>query len=317
MKYFAIVFAAGIAFTAALSPTPASATFLRTFVSGTGSDGNPCTRTQPCLTFAFAITQTAAGGEIDVLDPGGYGPVTITQAISIVNDGVGTVGVRALPGGAAVTINAGSSDAVSLRGLTIEGASVGHNGIQFATGKSLTVLKCVIRNFTNRGIEFAPSASSSLAVSDTVIADNGGRGIIVVPTGPGPVSATFSRVEADNNTIAGFTVDGSSFGGGEIFVTVADSVAANNGVGFLNLTAGGGSPELSVIRSVVSNNNIGIQNAGGAGVAVMSISQSAILGNGTGWSNLGSGFSFIYSYGDNVINFNGPNQGSLFPATKE
>jgi hypothetical protein len=313
VKYTAIVFA----FAAMLSAAPAQALNVRSFVSGHGLDSNACTLVAPCRTFAVAFANTSAGGEIDVLDTAGYGPLTINKAISIVNDGsIGSVLVPS--GGAAITINAGPNDAVSLRGLTIEGASVGHNGIQFATGKSLSVQKCVIRNFTHRGIEFAPSGSSSLAVSDTVIADNGGRGIIVVPTGVGPVSATLNRVEADNNTIAGFTVDASLYNGSDIIVTVADSVAANNGIGFLNLSqVGFGSPALSVFRSVVSKNNIGIQNAGTGG-AVFLISQSAILGNLIGWSSLIGGSNSIYSSGDNVISFNGSNQGfNLQPATKQ
>src|SRR6266550_4247623 len=60
----------------------------RTWVSGVGDDVNPCSRTAPCKTFAGAISKTAAGGEIDVLDPGGFGAVTITKSITI--DGTGT-----------------------------------------------------------------------------------------------------------------------------------------------------------------------------------------------------------------------------------
>ncbi len=49
----------------------------------------------PCRTFAVALIRTSAGGEIDVLDPAGYGAVNITQSISIVNDGVGVAAIRA------------------------------------------------------------------------------------------------------------------------------------------------------------------------------------------------------------------------------
>src|ERR1700730_2917097 len=73
--------------------TPAYAQATRTWVSGVGDDANPCSRTAPCKTFAGAISKTAVGGEICVLDPGGFGAVTITKAISIRNDGVGTAGV--------------------------------------------------------------------------------------------------------------------------------------------------------------------------------------------------------------------------------
>src|SRR5438045_9744568 len=55
----------------------------RTWVSGVGDDLNPCSRTAPCKTFAGAISKTAEGGEIDALDPGGFGTLTITKAITI------------------------------------------------------------------------------------------------------------------------------------------------------------------------------------------------------------------------------------------
>src|SRR6201990_1323334 len=76
-----------------LASAPAHAQATRTWVSGVGDDANPCSRTAPCKTFAGAISKTAASGEIDVLDPGGFGALTITKAITIANDGVGTAGV--------------------------------------------------------------------------------------------------------------------------------------------------------------------------------------------------------------------------------
>ena len=91
---------AGALLACGLSAAPAQAGPNRTWVSGTGTDSGACTRAAPCRTFAFALTQTAAGGEIDVLDPAGYGTVTITKAISIVNDGVGVAAIgapRAMP----------------------------------------------------------------------------------------------------------------------------------------------------------------------------------------------------------------------------
>src|SRR5882757_8156112 len=142
-----------------LHAAPASALNGRTWVSGLGNDANPCTRTQPCLTFQGAHDKTAAGGEIDVLDPGGFSAVTITKAISIVNEGVGVAGIRSGSAIPAITISAGASDKITLRGLTIDGAGVGTNGIVFNTGASLNVQNCVIRGFTNDGIHFVPNAS--------------------------------------------------------------------------------------------------------------------------------------------------------------
>ena len=105
-----------------LAVTPCFAQAARTFVSSNGSDGNDCSRQAPCRSFATAITKTAAGGEINTLDPGGYGAVTITKAISIVNDGAGLAGVLAT-GDKAIEIKAQAADDVLLKGLTIEGAN--------------------------------------------------------------------------------------------------------------------------------------------------------------------------------------------------
>src|ERR1700756_2338676 len=91
----------------------------RTWVSGVGDDANPCSRTAPCKTFAGAISKTDPGGEISVLDPGGYGAVTITKSISIITEGgSGEAGILA-SGTNGITVNAGASDVVILRGLVI------------------------------------------------------------------------------------------------------------------------------------------------------------------------------------------------------
>jgi hypothetical protein len=179
MKHTAIIIAAGLASSIALSTLPAQALNVRSFVSGHGLDTNACTLTAPCRTFAAAYAATSAGGEIDVLDPAGYGAVTITGPISIVNDGVGTASVLVPSGGIGITVSAGPTDTVSLRGLTIEGAGSGLVGIKLNTGKSLTIEGCVIRHVLGDGIDFFPNATSALGVSNTTVADNGQSGILV------------------------------------------------------------------------------------------------------------------------------------------
>src|ERR1700686_606026 len=171
MTRTAIVIAAVLAFGAALPTFPAQAQNARSFVSSTGSDANTCTLAAPCRSFAGAYAKTNAGGEIDVLNTAGYGPLTITGAISIVNDG-GTASILVPSGGIGFTITAGASDAVSLRGLTFEGAGVGQTGILFNTGQSLTIENCVLRHVTGDGIDFLPNATSNLFVSNTLVADN-------------------------------------------------------------------------------------------------------------------------------------------------
>lgn len=118
----------------------------RTWISGKGVDQANCGPVaSPCRTLQFAHDQTSAGGEINVLDPAGYGAVTIGKAINIVNEGVGVAGVLASTGNNAVTVNAPNGDTVILRGLTIEGAGVGANGVVFNSGAGLQVSNCFIR----------------------------------------------------------------------------------------------------------------------------------------------------------------------------
>src|SRR6516164_2603687 len=124
---------------------PAQAQRARVFVSVTGNDANPCTAGSPCKTFQAAHDAVLAGGEISVLDTGGYGTLIINKAVSIV--AVGVQASIAIPsGGTGVTINAGSTDKVSLRGLTLDGQGVSADGIDFNSGGSLTMDDCVVRN---------------------------------------------------------------------------------------------------------------------------------------------------------------------------
>src|SRR5262249_34166871 len=119
----------------------------RTWVSGVGDDVNPCSRTAPCKTFAGAISKTAAGGEIDALDPAGYGAVTITKAITI-DGGGGQVASVLVAGTNGIVVQAGPTDVVTLRNLRINGirgtASGGLNGIRYLSGAALHVENCHI-----------------------------------------------------------------------------------------------------------------------------------------------------------------------------
>src|ERR1041385_8664034 len=109
--------------------TLAQAQATRTWVSGVGDDANPCSRTAPCKTFAGAISKTAAGGEISVLDPGGFGAITITKAITINGDGQIAGITASLVNG--VIVNAGANDRVVLRNIAIQGVGNGLNGIRY------------------------------------------------------------------------------------------------------------------------------------------------------------------------------------------
>jgi hypothetical protein len=165
---------------AALTASPASAQATRTWVSGVGDDANPCSRTAPCKTFAGAISKTLAAGEINVLDPGGFGAVTITKSITIRSDHV-EAGVL-VSGTNGIVINAGVNDRVVLEGLDIEGLGTGLNGVTIIGGKEIYIIRCSIRNFTQNGVNMASSASGARAfINDSFIAFNAGGANVAGP----------------------------------------------------------------------------------------------------------------------------------------
>jgi hypothetical protein len=144
---FAVLFAVVSSWSMHASPVQAQ----RVFVSATGSDGNPCSFASPCRTFQHAHDVVPANGEIDVLDPAGYGAVNIIKSISI--QGHGFSGITATAGNA-ININAGVIK-INLRGLLLDGAGTGTNGINFlAAGGILSIQDCQIRNFAGDGIFF-------------------------------------------------------------------------------------------------------------------------------------------------------------------
>jgi len=289
-----------------LPAVPAHAQLARTFVSAAGgNDGNDCSRTTPCRTFQRAHDNTAGGGEIAVLDPGGYGAVTITKSIAIVNDGVGEAGVLVSGGVNGITVNAGAADSVSLHGLTVKGIGFGGgNGIVFINGKSLTVDQCAIRNLTGGnpigvGILFEPGGSSSLAVSNTLVTDNGFIGVEVNPTAASAsVQATFTRFEAYGNADDGIAIFGSNMTG-SLDAIVADSVSANNGSNGFGAASTRAATSLMLVRSVSTNNFRGLFALGGVTVRV---GESMLAGNSKTFAQeVGA---VVASYGDNNIDGN-------------
>ena len=261
----------------------------RTFVSATGSDTNPCTFISPCRTFQAAYNATAAGGEIDVLDPAGYGTLTISKSISI--QGHGYAGISTSSGTFAITINGSASDQINLRGLLIDGVGIGARGIHVNTGVgSLNIQECVIRNFTTFGIAFG--VSGDLFVSDTLIADMGGSSDGISIQANAAVTAVLNRVQVEHgsNGIVGLT------SGGTLNLTVVDSVvSANSQIG---ISASQGAPIIMIKNSTVSNNGTGIE---ADGTSVLRIGHSIITANTTGWATNGG---TVESYGDNNIDNN-------------
>ena len=180
-------------------PSSAFGQATRTWVSGVGDDANPCSRTAPCKTFAGSISKTAAGGEINVLDPGGFGGVTITKSLTIRARG-NTAGVL-VSGTNAIVVNAGATDRVTLDGLDINGIGTGAQtsltGIKILSAGKVTILNNEIYRF-RAGVASVPtSATTRVVMLNNVIHDNG----VGVFHAPGNNLITNTVLTARHNTI--------------------------------------------------------------------------------------------------------------------
>src|SRR5688500_10386828 len=177
----------------------------RTWVSGVGDDVNPCSRTAPCKTFAGAISKTATGGEISVLDPGGYGTLTIVKAITV--DGGSGAGwgstLFSSVNGFVINITTNlATDKVILRNLSINGAgtTLGVDGIRFLDGASLTVENVRIFNFSGDGIEVNQSQAANLFLKNVKIT-HCGNGIKIASAGL--IAGSLDDVHIDGMSGAG------------------------------------------------------------------------------------------------------------------
>lgn len=275
---------------AVLVTAPANAQATRTWVSGVGDDANPCSRTAPCKTFAGAISKTAAGGEISVLDPGGFGAVTITKAITINGDGQIAGITASLTNG--VIVNAGVNDRVVLRNIAINGVGNGLNGIRYLAGKSVTVDNVTISGFTGRGIDVSATNNVKLFVRNTRIT-NAATGIFFTATGVGQQAQVM--VEDSSFTGLGTGLEASTNGR----ATISNSVISGNTSN--GILASQPSSRFAVDSSQISFNDlVGVNCAGNT--AIIRLSRNEIVTNNTGITiNAGC---IVESSGDNVVSGN-------------
>jgi hypothetical protein len=254
-------------------PALAHAQATRTWVSGVGDDVNPCSRTAPCKTFAGAISKTAAGGEISVLDPGGYGAVTITKSITINGDGT-LAGILAA-GTNGIIVNAGVNDVVTIRSISINGAGTGLNGIRYLAGKQLTVDNVTIEGFTTRGIDMSLTNNGNLFVQDTTITR--------VPTGIRVATTVGQAVAILANVHLEGTTNGYD-GAGNSFATISDSVISRNtGTG---IVASAATAVVNVEGCVIAFNSVNGINASVSG-SIIRVSDNSIFNNSTGITFVG------------------------------
>jgi hypothetical protein len=287
--------------------TPAHA-ITRIWISGHGTDASGCGAiTAPCRTLQYAHDNVAAGGEVDILDPAGYGSLIIDKAINIINanSGAGTAGVLPVGSGDAITINAGPTDQIVLNGLQIEGLGTGGNGITVNSAGSLGLGAISISGFTGYGINFIPNngsgGSANLSVGAAVYSNATG-GVFVKPSGGTSARATFSGslvTGTNSSTGAAVTFDSSASAAGFVHAIFSDCVIRNsNGGGIVaNGPSGGGQANIEVYRSALGHMNNALV-ANGAN-AIIELNLSSISNVTTVATVTSSGL--INTYGNNGI----------------
>jgi hypothetical protein len=268
----------------------AAAQATRTWVSGVGDDVNPCSRTAPCKTFAGAILKTAAGGEISVLDPGGFGALTITKAITINGEGVVASIMASLVNG--IVVNAGANDVINIRNLTINGAGNGLNGIRFLAGKQLNVENCAIYGFTTHGIDVSLEAAttSKLTVRNTSFLNIGQAAVrVAAPDGTPTASLDNVRIQSAllgfdvltgngtiSNSVISHVVNQAIVAENTATINAENVTLSNNGTGVSALSSGS---TVRISNCAIFNNTTGISI--GAGGTVLSFVNNRILDNET------------------------------------
>jgi hypothetical protein len=298
-------------FTLAFTAAPASAQATRTWVSATGLDSNPCSRTQPCLTFAGALGKTLAGGEINCIDAGGYGTVTITQSITI--DCQGTLGSTLASSATGMTIN-GANIVVVLRNLTIDGAPPnlpGTIGVRILQAAQVNIENVRIQGFragspNGFGIRIEPTSGTVVVyIADSIISHNGagftGGGMHVAPTGSAAVALFLDNVEVNNNRSGILYNNGNTTSSASTLSIRSSTLSANAIVG-LQATSGSNALGVMLDDVVIDAGGTGFQ-ASGTGVAVR-VGGSVITRNNVAVLNTSAS---VQSFKTNQIDLNGNN----------
>jgi hypothetical protein len=286
-----------VALAALALPSAASAQATRTWVSGVGDDANPCSRTAPCKTFAGAISKTANGGEINCLDPGGFGGVTITKSLTIKCHY--TEGGVLVSGTNAIVINATATDKVTLRGLDINGIGTGAqtslSGVKILSAARVDLIDNEIYRF-RAGVVMAPTSATTRLYARGNHIHNNGIGVI---NAPGSAAVNFTSATLKDNDIVDNTcgVVTSSFG------TNASTPDAATNCGTAAAGAINDIAVTSLFRNAVSQNGFGVFARGS--LATAEISGNEVTGNSSfGLRRLDSATIRTFTPATNVISDN-------------
>jgi hypothetical protein len=248
----------------------------RTWVSGVGDDVNPCSRTAPCKTFAGAISKTADKGEISVLDPGGFGVVTITKGITL--NGTGTLaGILSAGSPGAVTVNdvnaaVPNSSVVIIRDISMNGAGTGTSGVRYLSGKTVMVDHCWIYGMTSRGIDVSKTADGNLKVVNGSVIENVGEDGIHMTTTAGAVTAVIDNASIMN--CGGDGVEAVTNVRGELVRSNVSIIGANG------VLLSGANSQLNLDDDLISHcNTTGLKSFTGDAIRV---SDTIVANNTTG-----------------------------------
>src|ERR1051326_8865792 len=270
-----------------LPSAPAFAQATRTWVSGVGDDANPCSRTAPCKTWAGAISKTANGGEIDALDPGGFGGLTITKSITL-DGGGGQVASTLVAGVSGINVVAQPTDVVTIRNVRFNGllgngsnsANAGTNGINFTAGQRLEITNAHIFGFNTTAVNVALGATGAVLISNCALTNNGSNGAnayVKVSTTAGTAVVTITDCTFQGST---------NFAGNGVLAGNGANVSIKNSV-FQSFTNGAetmGTGTLFVDSSLFVANINALNAAGGA----INITDNSFVANGTALGGAGT-----------------------------
>jgi len=303
---FGLALLSAIAVGAGAPAQAQSGSLTRSFVSSSGADSNACTIAAPCASFAQAYTKVGADGIVAALDPGKYGPLTVTGPVTI--NGNGWAAITAPAQGAGITINAGLGDDVIVTGLEIDGAGAGYNGIVFNSAGNLVVRNCVLKDFvvnnsnnngTNgNGILIVPLSTTihAFTIVDTIVSNSGNAGILYQP----PSGSAITTGVIDHVVVTGSSTGiGASTSGGSAAISVSNSVISNNTSFGVVTQAAPGSVAMTLDNDEISYNGDGIFNSSGNTIV---LGRSTITNNSQfGIDNQGT----IDTFQNNQISANG------------
>jgi hypothetical protein len=293
VKRFGLMIALAVV-AASVWTTVGHAQMTRTWVSGVGDDANPCSRVAPCKTWMGALGMTAPGGEIDALDPGGFGQVTITQSVTLDGGGgqVASVLVGLTDG---ITVAAGVPDVVIIKNVRFQGAlgngsssgSAGINAINYTSGAQLIVDNCDFIGFNTNGINVAIEQTGNLVVRNSTFRNNAGNDINVTASNGGTAVATVVNSSFIGNLNSGGVLAGSSS-----VVAVRDSDFSN----FQAAVGASGNGNLSVDNSTFARNTTAVVSASGTTV---NVTNNTLVDNVTAFSVAGT----FASAKNNILGF--------------